>query len=165
MFRTDITILVLSNFNPVPAYLQNWNGLKENGFILGTQTVKSTIFWQIFSPEFCHFLRNLSLQLCTICNPLQFIIFLVIFLLELGKSKMTSKANDRLFRYLTFTGPLQWILIDGFKVPKNVNILRVLNLELFLLWICYNRLNSKFSKNSLVQMNPLNPLLRRPCYY
>ena len=98
---------------------------------LSWKKFQSTIFWQIFSPEFCHFLRNLSLQLCTICNPLQFINFLVIFLLELRKSKMISKANDRLFRYLTTTGPLQWISIDGFKVPKNVNILRVLNLELF----------------------------------
>ena len=39
MFRTDITILVLSNFNPVPAYLQNWNGLNENGFVNLKQSV------------------------------------------------------------------------------------------------------------------------------
>ena len=42
-----------------------------------------------------------------------------------------NPANDSQFRYLTTTGPLQQILIDGFKVPEHVTILRLLNLDPF----------------------------------
>ena len=34
-----------------------------------------------------------------------------------------------------YAGPLQWISIDGFKVPEHLNMLGVLNSELFFLWI------------------------------
>ena len=63
---------------------------------------------------------------------------------------------------LLLTGPSQWISIDGFKVSEHLNMLGVLNPELYLLRIIIGEIQN-FSKNSWVQMNPLNPLLRGPC--
>ena len=48
---------------------------------------------------------------------------------------LRNTANDIVCLLLSNSGPLQWILIDGFKVPEHLNILGVLNPELFLLWI------------------------------
>ena len=62
-----------------------------------------------------------------------------------------------------FTGPSQWISIDGFKVPEHRKMLGVLNPELFVLWLTINKIQ-KFQKKPWVQMNPLNPLLRGPCF-
>ena len=60
-----------------------------------------------------------------------------------------------IYVHFDWSGPLQWISIDGFK------FLNISKCKKF--WTMNFWLNSKLSKNPWVRMNPLNPLWRGPC--
>ena len=64
------------------------------------------------------------------------------------------------FSFDPCSGPLQWISIDGFKVPEHLNMLRVLNPELYLLRIVIGEVQN-FCISFMGSNKPIKPIITR----